>query len=432
MKNTFVISCPIDTYSGYGARSRDFIKALIELDEYEVQILPQRWGKCSEGFIKNNKEWGYLQKHIIPQLSSQPDYWCQITVPNEFNPVGKYNIGLTAGMETTIVDGSWVEGCNRMDLILTSSEHSKNVFLNSKFTKDQTNEVIELNKPIEVLMEGANLNVFKLIKDFKNKELYNTINSIPEDFAYLSVGHWMQGEMGEDRKNIGLTIASFYELFKNRKNPPALILKYCIVNGSILDKAEILRRISIVKDQVEGARTLPKVYLLHGTFSDSEMNELYNHPKVKSMVSLTKGEGYGRPLAEFSVLDKPIIATNWSGHKDFLKEEYIGFIGGKLDKVHQSAVVPNMILPESEWFRPNLDDINYLFNNVYEDYEGWSKKAKDQGQYSRENFSFNKMKDQIKLIFSKNLLKLPKKMDLNIGKIEMPKNPKQNLKLKKV
>ena len=116
MKNTFVVSCPIDTYSGYGARARDFVKALIELDEYEVQILPQRWGKCSEGFIKKNKEWIFLQKHIIPQLMSQPDYWCQITVPNEFNPVGKYNIGLTAGMETTLVDGRKKE-CPKTSLI---------------------------------------------------------------------------------------------------------------------------------------------------------------------------------------------------------------------------------------------------------------------------------------------------------------------------
>ena len=167
MKNTFVISCPIDTYSGYGARARDFVKALIELDEYEIQILSQRWGKCPEGFIKNNKEWAFLQKFIIPQLMSKPDYWCQITVPNEFQPVGKYNIGLTAGMETTLVDGSWIEGCNRMDLILTSSNHSKNTFLNSKFLKNNDeNQKLELLKPIEVLMEGGNLDYFQTNRIF--------------------------------------------------------------------------------------------------------------------------------------------------------------------------------------------------------------------------------------------------------------------------
>ena len=170
MKNTFVISCPIDTYSGYGARARDFVKALIELDEYNVSILAQRWGKTAEGFIENNKkEWGFLSKHIIPHLTEQPDYWCQVTVPNEFQPVGKYNIGLTAGMETTLVHGSWIEGCNRMDLILTSSEHSKNTFLNSKFHKDNNpNDIVELKKPIKVLIEGLNLDVYKKTKEFTN------------------------------------------------------------------------------------------------------------------------------------------------------------------------------------------------------------------------------------------------------------------------
>ena len=93
MKNTFVISCPIDTYSGYGARSRDLVKSIIELDRYDVKILSQRWGNCSFGFIEDNPEWKFLIKHIIPQLPSQPDIWAQITVPSEFQPVGKYNIG---------------------------------------------------------------------------------------------------------------------------------------------------------------------------------------------------------------------------------------------------------------------------------------------------------------------------------------------------
>ena len=424
MKNTFVVSCPIDTYSGYGARSRDFVKALIELDKYEVQILSQRWGKCSGGFISENEEWGFLNKHIVPQLMAKPDYWCQITVPNEFQPVGKYNIGLTAGMETTIVDGSWIEGCNRMDLILTSSEHSKSVFENTQFYKNgNESDIVKLEKPIEVLFEGLNLDVYKKIKTFENTDLYNEVNSIPEDFAFLTIGHWMQGALGEDRKNIGLTIKSFYELFKNRKNAPALILKTCIVNGSIMDKSEILRRISIIRDSVQDAKTLPKVYLLHGNFTDPEINELYNHPKVKAMISLTKGEGFGRPLLEFSAIDKPIIATNWSGHIDFLRGKDTMLVGGKLDKIHPSAVVQNMIIPEAEWFRPELKDIGYGLNTVWEDYKSCTKKAKSQGSYSRKNFSYQKMVSKIEKIFSNNLKELPKKMELKIGNIEMPKKP---------
>ena len=94
MKPLFVISCPIDTYSGYGARSRDLVKSIIELDKYDVKIMSQRWGECPWGFINDNPEWGFLQKHILssPQLPKQPEIWAQVTVPNEFQPIGKFNI----------------------------------------------------------------------------------------------------------------------------------------------------------------------------------------------------------------------------------------------------------------------------------------------------------------------------------------------------
>ena len=153
MKNTFVISCPIDTFSGYGARSRDFVKALIELDEYEISIISQRWGNTPENFIEQNKkEWGFLQKHLIPGLQSKPDIWCQVTVPNEFQPMGKYNIGLTAGMETTHVHSSWVEGCNRMDLILTSSNHSKQTFINSQYQAKDGSHILKIEKQMGLCM----------------------------------------------------------------------------------------------------------------------------------------------------------------------------------------------------------------------------------------------------------------------------------------
>ena len=63
MKQLCVISCPIDTHSGYGARSRDFFKVLYELrkEDWEFQILPQRWGITPWGYIKDNeKDWGWI------------------------------------------------------------------------------------------------------------------------------------------------------------------------------------------------------------------------------------------------------------------------------------------------------------------------------------------------------------------------------------
>ena len=201
MKPLFIISCPIDTYSGYGSRSRDLVKSIIELDKYDVKILPQRWGNTPWNFIEDHVEWLFLKKHILnqPQLPKQPEIWAQVTVPNEFQPIGKYNIGFTAGIETTVCDPSWVDGVNRMNLTLVSSEHAKKVFEDSKFEQkdERTNQivrVIKLEKPVEVLFEGADIEKYCPLDVSKVKDI--DLKSIKEDFAYLFVGHWMQGDVG--------------------------------------------------------------------------------------------------------------------------------------------------------------------------------------------------------------------------------------------
>ena len=431
MKNTFVISCPIDTYSGYGARARDFVKSIVELDKYDVKILSQRWGNTTQGFIKDNKkEWGFLEKIIIPGLKEKPDYWCQITVPNEFSPAGKYNIGLTAGIETTNCDIEWIRGCNRMDLILTSSEHSKSTFINSQFqNSERKDDIVKLGKPIEVLFEGGDLDTYKITKDFDNKELYNQINLIKEDFAYLNVGHWMQGDFGHDRKNIAFTIKSFYETFKNKENQPALILKTCRVNASIGDKEVIQRKINDIRDSIEG-KNIPSIYLLHGEFTNKEMNEIYNHPKIKSMVSFTKGEGFGRPLLEFSLIDKPIIASGWSGHLDFLNKDHVALCGGKINPIDKSVQVKGMLIEGSQWFDVDHNYVNHFYQEIVNNYDVWLEKAKNQGKISREEFCFNKMTKKIKELFEKNLPELPKKMELKLPGMDKIKMPKKNKKLK--
>lgn len=134
-KPVFVISCPFDTYSGYGARSRDIVKAIIELDKYDVKLLPQRWGSTSWGFCNDHSEWEFLNKHSVSKLENKPDIWMQITIPNEFQPVGKYNIGCTAGIESDACKPEWIEGLNRMDMNWVSSKFAKDTFSKMKFEK---------------------------------------------------------------------------------------------------------------------------------------------------------------------------------------------------------------------------------------------------------------------------------------------------------
>jgi len=424
-KPLFVISAPFDTYSGYGARSRDIIKSIIKSDKYDVKLLSQRWGSTPWNFIKDHfEEWGFMVNHLLnPQEQNrQPDVWMQITVPNEFQPLGKYNIGVTAGMETTLVDASWVEGVNRMDINFVSSEHSKQSFLNSKFQKQENGQiigVIEVQKPIEVLFEGANLDIYKPVNSAFSLD-------IPESFAYLFVGHWMQGDLGEDRKNVGYLIKAFLETFKNTVNAPALILKTSGAGASAVDREMLLKRYNQVKNTVKGK--LPNVYIIHGELSDTEMNELYNHPKVKAMVSLTKGEGFGRPLLEFSLSKKPIIASGWSGHMDFLKPEFNILVNGNLRNIDRSAIVPNMILAESQWFTPNPQDVGNKLKDVWKNYKKYIELGKRQAHHSKTNFSWEKMDEVLSSYLDKNIPKFAQQVQLKLpdlgtktNKLELPK-----------
>ena len=418
-KPTFIISCPFDTHSGYGARSRDIVKAIIELDKYDVKLLPQRWGNTSWGFCKKNKEWEFLLSYIAPPdwNKSKPDIWMQITIPSEFQPMGKYNIGCTAGIETTACKAEWIEGLNRMDMNWVSSNHSKKTFQAMLYTKanQQTGETlgeIKSIKPMHVIFEGANLDVYSPLKDKNSIDLSN----VREGFNYLFVGHWMQGELGHDRKNVGYMLKAFFETFKNKKRKPGLILKASIGVDSYIGRDEILKRIKKIRKSVN-SKDLPNVYLLSGELSDHEMNELYRHSKVKAMVSFTKGEGYGRPLLEFSLTGKPILASGWSGQVDFLNKNFVTLLNGDLEPVHKSAA-NQWIIPESQWFKVNDMSVGNALLDTFNNYKTFKLKSSHQGKYSKSNFSFEKMKELVGNVLDANIPEFPKQLDLKLTKID--------------
>jgi glycosyltransferase involved in cell wall biosynthesis len=414
MKPTIVISSPLDTYSGYGARSRDFIKAIIDLDKYDVKLLSQRWG---------NTRFGYLDDHnldnitslIIPKLSNKPDIWIQITVPNELSPVGNYNIGVTAGIETNICDQSWIQGVNRMDLTLTSSKHSKEVFEKTRWeVKDNKTGKVQLlvvNKPVEVLFEGVDLT-----KYFETKSTLD-LSEVKESFCYLVVGHWLQGSIGNDRKNIGYTIKSFLETFKNKPTPPALILKTSHVTTSLTDKDILLNKIDSIKKSVKGK--LPNIYIVHGDLTDQEVNELYNHSKVKVMVTHTRGEGFGRPLLEFSMTGKPIIATAWSGHLDFLNPNYCTLINGSLEQLDNSSVQKNVLLKESSWFKPDDGLVGKAYKNTFKKYKQYLAPSKQLRHENKTKFSYESMVTLLGEILTKYIPEL--KLEPKFTSLKMPK-----------
>ena len=414
MRPTIVISSPVDTFSGYGARSRDFIQAVIDLDKYEVKLLSQRWGNTRFGYLLEHSRED-LSSLIIPKLESKPDIWVQITVPNEFQAVGNYNIGVTAGIETTLCDQSWIQGLNRMDLTLTSSEHSKKVFNKTRWElKDnRTGQVqtLEVQKPVEVLFEGVDTS-----KYFETKSNLD-LSSIPESFCFLSVGHWLHGTYGNDRKNLGFTVRSFLDTFKNKSNPPALILKTSHATTSLIDRTNLLNKIETIKKTLKGK--LPNIYVFHGDITDQEINSLYNHPKVKAMVSHTRGEGFGRPLLEFSMTGKPIIASGWSGQIDFLNPKLVNLLPGTLTKLDPSSVVKAVLLPDSQWFKVDEPAAIKAYKMVFKHYKKYITPAKKLKHENKEKFSYQAMVESLKTLVEKYVTDT--KPQPKLSKLSLPK-----------
>lgn len=428
-KPVLVFQSPLFTQSGYGHRGLDIARCLLRLNKWDLKIIPTRWGNTPninlDELVKTDNELSQLVNRVLrQQLTEQPEIYIQHTIPNEFQTPAKFNIGITAGIETTIPRGEWVEGLNKMGLNIVSSNFGRDIFKSIEFKKrDQagTETKLKMTSPMEVLFEGADISVYKK-SESKSTDVLSVLSGIKEDFAFLFVGHWLQGSLGADRKDVGMLVKTFSETFKNRKNAPALVLKTSHGGFSHMDKEEVLKKIKQAQSDIDGV--LPNVYLLHGELSDSEMNDLYNHPKVKAHVSFTHGEGFGRPLLEASLSGKPVIASDWSGHKDFLNKEYSVLLPGEVKPVHESAV-NDWIVKESSWFVVNYSNAARTLNDVFENYSKYSQKSEKLAKENLEKFSLEKMQKQLETLLSKYIPEFPKKQQIvlpKLKKVELPQS----------
>jgi len=407
---TVVISSPVATQSGYGHHAREVIKQFIDKrgKEWDIKLLSMPWGHTPFTF-PIPLDW---QRRIVPlPLTAQPDIWVQITVPNEFQPIGKYNIGVTAGTEGDICPADWINKINAMQVTIVPSEFTKSVFVE---TAKRNN--IDILTNIQVVPEYFDET------QYNNKSVTTSVaglNEIRESEAFLSVGHWLQGQVGEDRKNIGGMLHCFFNTFKNKKDAPALILKTSGATYSVTDRFEIQNRINQIASLFRGDK-LPAVYILHGDLTTAEMNALYNHPKVKAMVSFTKAEGFGRPLLEFATTGKPIIAPHYSGQADFLKKDFICALPGQLTPIHQSAQ-NDFLIADAKWFTPDYGYAGSMLKDVLKNYKKWSELAKRQRYFVNSIFTetaVSTIYDQVLEIVDKGVDKLPKAVELKLPKLQ--------------
>ena len=440
MKKLMLICAPVTSRSGYGDHARDLVHSFIKHDKYDIRIFDVPWGETPRDALDKKIDKPIINNILLePTVERQPDVYVDIRIPNEFETHGKFNIGITAGIETTAVSNVWLEGCNKMDLVIVPSEHSKDGFVKALYEKmqklpdgnQQKIGELKLEKPIEVLFEGAD-NTFKPID---NSSL-DLVDDIKEDFCFLHVGLWGKGGYGEDRKDIAKMIKVFYESFANKKEQPALILKSNQATFSIMDREDCLNKIKEIKSKFPKDWNLPNVYLLHGSLSMKEMNKLYNHPKVKAMVSFTHGEGFGRPLLEATMTGLPVIASAWSGQIDFLSQTDSMLLGGELVQVPKSQHWKDIIIPESQWFNVNETQAYKAMNYCFENYDEVKEKALNLMKINRDKFTLDKMTNKLDEILSTHLDKVPTQVGLKLPKLKKvgsSEPPKIKLpKLKKV
>ena len=441
-KPLVLVTAPVGTRSGYGSHSRDICRSLISMDKFEIKIWPVRWGSTPQNALddKNPKDIPIIERLLSsPNMKRQPDIHIHIVVPNEFQQLGKYNIGITAGLETTVCPPEWVDGLNRMDLNIVPATFIKQMIEPLKFDKIDKNTqekigVVQLEKPMEVLFEGADIDIYKPVRDF-SEDVVNEFKSIKEDFCFLFVGHWLQGNIGEDRKDLGMLIKTFLETFKNKSKQPALIIKTSGASPSVLDREEIVNRIKFIKDDLSKGK-LPSIYFLHGDLEDEEMNEMYNHPKVKAHVSFTHGEGFGRPLLEASLSEKPVIAPKWSGHMDFLSRDAV-LLPGSLNDVKSESLQKGMHIKGTKWFTVNYNYASKVLKDVFENYSKYVVKGKKLSIVNQTKFSLDAMTKQFEQILDKYLPKFEepaKKVDLKLPTLKKVNSdtPPPKLKLPKL
>jgi ADP-heptose:LPS heptosyltransferase/glycosyltransferase involved in cell wall biosynthesis len=397
-----LIKAPILTNSGYGVHSRQIFRALASDPMFDVSVESLRWGQCSY-LIEETDEVRAIKKCVEKRLVEKNqgvnkyDLFVHVSIPNEFEKLGTFNIGITAGIETDRVSHVWVQKCQEMDLIIVPSEHSRDVLCRTEvvWENPQTHQkgTFKLQKPVIVCSEGVDTSIFHKFVDEPIASHIDQLLSDAPEFNFLTVGQWGQGGFGQDRKNIALLVKYFIESFSDRDDV-GLVLKVNMARNSVIDYNACVMRLNEIKsvftnNPAWGKKPIPPIRLIHATLTDQEMASLYNHPKIKAFVSFTHGEGFGLPLLEAAACELPIIATNWSGHLDFLNKGKFSAVKFEMKEIPPPAVWPGVMDKGFGWAEVTEDDAKHRLKKMVDSYSVPRSWAKDLAEKIKEEFDIS-------------------------------------------
>ena len=373
---TVLLRGPMLTLSGYGVHARQIAKWLFrvatETHQLDITTEPLPWGR-THIIVDPEAEDGLIGQ-IMQATNNKKNFYditIQLQLPNEWNPfLGNFNIGVTAGVETDKCNPAWIEAVNRMDMIVVPSEFTKQTFLDSG----------EVKVPIVVIPEAY-------------PESYNDPKAVtPVDlglktkFNFLVVGQLTGTDTENDRKNLPYTIKWLADTFAGRPDV-GVVLKTNSGAQTQLDKRNVQNIFAKLVREVSRPNG-PTFYLLHGHMSDGEMKGLYTHPDIKALVTLTHGEGYGLPILEAAACGLPIIATNWSGHLEFLKNGKFIAVDRMLAEIPASRIDGQIFHKGFKWAMPIELDAKRRLKKFYESSSMPLEWAKDLQVKIHKGYSF--------------------------------------------
>jgi len=379
---------PALTRSGYGEHTRFILRSLRQREDlFDIYLIPVSWGNT--GWIyEDTEERRWLDKIIAKTAvyqQSQPSYdiSMQVTIPNEWEKIAPINIGVTAGVETTRVAPLWIEKGNLVDKIITISQFSKSSYKETVYTvTNNQNQVVKENFRCTTPIEVVHYPVRKT--DIKEIDI-----NFSTDFNFLVTAQWAP------RKNLENTIIWFIEEFIDQE--VGLILKTNVVNNSLIDRLETEKRIKNIINNYPQKKC--KIYLLHGDFTAEEMNSLYCHEKVKALISLAHGEGFGLPIFEAAYNGLPIIAPDWSGHLDYLyiptkdkkgkikNKSHFAKVDYDLSPVQKEVIWENVIVKDSMWCYPKQGSYKMKLREVFKDHGRFKSQAQKLKKFICTNFT---------------------------------------------
>ena len=339
MKKKVLIRAPLLTVSGYGVHSRQIFKWLLTRDDFDITTHVVNWGTTSwminptleDGLI------GEVMKRSNPG-SGNFDISFQVQLPDEWDTsLAKFNVGITAGVETDLCNPKWIENINKMNLVIVPSNHVKQTF-------ERTGE---LKTKVVVVHESFHEKI--------STESKNTLDlDLDTNFNFLLVGQFKAGDVDTDRKNIFNSLKWVCESFKDDPDV-GLVIKTNHGKNTKIDKSVTKK---LIKDVIAQVRKgpYPKIHLLHGHLTEEQISSLYVDPSIKCFISLTRGEGFGLPLLEAAASGLPIIATNWSGHLDFLEKKKFIPVHYKLIEIPKSKIDDRIFVEGAKWAEPIEND----------------------------------------------------------------------------